>query len=197
MKELNDLAKEIHQNAKDKGFWDSPRNTGELFMLIISEASEALEAHRKGKVVKMGGINSLEKEWYTFEDSPLSFRGVFEHDIKDTVSDELADVVIRILDYCFVSEIEIKPALLSTTLVSLDSDNFGAALFQICGEIQRAGEYALEGDVWDIANAKGHIHSALALIIQLCEREEIDLLKHIELKMKYNATRERMHGKAY
>ena len=47
MKQLNDLAKQIHQNAKDKGFWDSPRNTGEIFMLIISEASEALEAHRK------------------------------------------------------------------------------------------------------------------------------------------------------
>ena len=49
MKELNDLAKQIHQNAKDKGFWDSPRNTGEIFMLIISEASEALEAHRRGR----------------------------------------------------------------------------------------------------------------------------------------------------
>ena len=194
MKELNDLAKEIHQNAKDKGFWDLPRNTGELFMLIISEASEALEAHRKGRRADLKKFalphnrNVSDDEWFKIS---------FENCVKDTTADEIADVVIRILDYCCVSEIEIKPALLSTTLISLDSENFGANLFQICGEIQRAGEYAIEGDVWDIANAKGHIHSALTLIIQLCERERIDLLKHIELKMKYNATRERMHGKAY
>ena len=194
MKELNDLSKQIHQNAKDKGFWDSPRNTGEIFMLIISEASEALEAHRKVRKADLKQFalpnngNVTDEQWFKIS---------FENCIKDTTADEIADVVIRILDYCASQEIEIKPALLSTTLISLDSENFGANLFQICGEIQRAGEYALTNDIWDSAKSKDNIHSALALIIQLCEREEIDLLKHIELKMKYNATRERMHGKAY
>lgn len=195
MKQLNDLAKAIHQNAKDKGFWDSPRNTGEIFMLIISEASEALEAHRRGRRkadLKQFALphngNVTDDEWFKIS---------FENCVKDTTADEITDVVIRILDYCASQEIEIKPALLSTTLISLDSENFGANLFQICGEIQRAGEYALTNDIWDSAKSKDNIHSALALIIQLCEREEIDLLKHIELKMKYNATRERMHGKAY
>ena len=194
MKELNDLAKKIHQNAKDKGFWDSPRNTGELFMLIISEASEALEAHRKGRKADLKKFalpnngNVTDEQWFKIS---------FENCVKDTTADEIADVVIRILDYCASQEIEIKPALLSTTLISLDSDNFGAALFQICGEIQRAGEYALTNDIWEIEKSKDNIHSTLTLIIQLCDREQIDLLKHIELKMKYNATRERMHGKAY
>ena len=194
MKELNDLAKAIHQNAKDKGFWDSPRNTGEIFMLIISEASEALEAHRKGRKADLKKFalpnngNVTDEQWFKIS---------FENCVKDTTADEIADVVIRILDYCASQEIEIKPALLSTTLISLDSDNFGAALFQICGEIQRAGEYALTNDIWKIEKSKDNIHSTLTLIIQLCDREQIDLLKHIELKMKYNATRERMHGKAY
>ena len=194
MKELNDLAKEIHQNAKDKGFWDSPRNTGEIFMLIISEASEALEAPRKVRKADLKQFalphnrNVSDEQWFKIS---------FENCIKDTTADEIADVVIRILDYCASQEIEIKPALLSTTLISLDSDNFGAALFQICGEIQRAGEYALTNDIWEIEKSKDNIHSTLTLIIQLCDREQIDLLKHIELKMKYNATRERMHGKAY
>lgn len=195
MKQLNDLAKAIHQNAKDKGFWDSPRNTGEIFMLIISEASEALEAHRRGRRkadLKQFALphngNVTDDEWFKIS---------FENCVKDTTADEITDVVIRILDYCASQEIEIKPALLSTTLISLDSDNFGAALFQICGEIQRAGEYALTNDIWEIEKSKDNIHSTLTLIIQLCNREQIDLLKHIELKMKYNATRERMHGKAY
>jgi NTP pyrophosphatase (non-canonical NTP hydrolase) len=196
MKELNDLAKQIHQNAKDKGFWDSPRNTGELFMLIISEASEALEAHRKGR---RADIEAFEKEVKARESIKhcidFSFEDIFRDCIKDTTADEIADVVIRILDYCCVSEIEIKPALLSSDLVSFHSENFGAQLFQICGQIQRAGEHVI--NLGQDSNASYYIHSALALIIKLCEHEQIDLLKHIELKMKYNATRERMHGKAY
>ncbi|WP_332457502.1 hypothetical protein [Petrimonas sp.] len=34
-------------------------------------------------------------------------------------------------------------------------------------------------------------------ILDLCGAKGIDIEKHIELKMKYNATRERMHGKEY
>lgn len=34
-------------------------------------------------------------------------------------------------------------------------------------------------------------------ILDLCGARGIDIEKHINLKLKYNATRERMHGKAY
>ena len=34
-------------------------------------------------------------------------------------------------------------------------------------------------------------------ILDLCGAKGIDIEKHIELKMKYNATREKMHGKKY
>lgn len=37
-----------HRIAREKGFWDSPRNTGELLMLVVSELAEALEADRTG-----------------------------------------------------------------------------------------------------------------------------------------------------
>lgn len=42
------LASEIHQTAIDKGWWDEPRNDGELLALCHSELSEALEALRNG-----------------------------------------------------------------------------------------------------------------------------------------------------
>lgn len=45
---LNDLAAQIHQIAKDHGFWDGERNFGEMIALAHSELSEALEAHRAG-----------------------------------------------------------------------------------------------------------------------------------------------------
>jgi hypothetical protein len=47
--DLKQLATAIHANAVAKGFYENPPNIGTRFMLIISEASEALEADRKGK----------------------------------------------------------------------------------------------------------------------------------------------------
>ena len=129
MKTLNELRDEIHENAKNKGFWDSPRETGTLLMLCVSELAEAMEADRVVKHSDTTGIDELIKEGYTWDDSPLSYKSYFERDVKDTFEDELADTIIRILDLC---------------------------------------------------GARG-----------------IDIDKHIELKMKYNATRERLHGKKY
>jgi len=41
--DLNALAKEIHQNAVDHGWWDNKRSFCEIIDLCHSELSEALE----------------------------------------------------------------------------------------------------------------------------------------------------------
>jgi len=43
---LNSLIDKCHRIAKEKGWWDSERNDGELIALMHSELSEALEAMR-------------------------------------------------------------------------------------------------------------------------------------------------------
>lgn len=45
---IKDLIKEVHEIAKFKGWWESPRETGTLLMLMVSELAEAMEADRKG-----------------------------------------------------------------------------------------------------------------------------------------------------
>ncbi len=49
MKKLNikQLIKLCHKIAREKGFWDSERNVGEMLMLIVTELAEAMEAYRK------------------------------------------------------------------------------------------------------------------------------------------------------
>ena len=54
---INELAKEIHENAKSKGFFDSEKNIGEMLCLIHSEVSEALEADRKGHYADINQLN--------------------------------------------------------------------------------------------------------------------------------------------
>lgn len=45
---IKELQRELHETARNKGFWDRPRERGTVLMLIVSELAEALEADRRG-----------------------------------------------------------------------------------------------------------------------------------------------------
>lgn len=94
MTDLTDLSLEIHEGNKARGFYDEERNVGEILALIHSEVSEALEAHRSGKRCEWD--ISLAPEGWGDEEYTTRFEGT----IKDTMEDELADVLIRVLDLC-------------------------------------------------------------------------------------------------
>lgn len=129
---LNNAANQIHTAARNKGFWDSERETGTLLMLCVSELSEALEADRKDKFANLARFDEMmaRVQDYKRDDFRIDKEILyFQENVKDTFEDEIADTVIRILDLC---------------------------------------------------GARG-----------------IDLERHIDLKLKYNLTRERMHGKNY
>lgn len=108
---INNLAKEIHENAKSKGFYDNEKNIGEMLCLIHSEVSEALEADRKNfytnlSYIKLKGL--ADKNYgATFNDDEV-FKDFFSTCVKNTFEDELADVVIRVLDLCAFKGIDIE-----------------------------------------------------------------------------------------
>jgi len=102
---LNKLATEIHENAKSKGFFDSEKNIGEMLCLIHSEVSEALEADRINKYSN-GCLKN--KEFSEKSPSNVKWNAYFVDNVKNTFEDELADVVIRVLDLCAFKKIDIE-----------------------------------------------------------------------------------------
>lgn len=83
---LNWFINEAHQCARDKGWWDEPREDGTTIALMHSELSEALEALREDKQ----------------SDKIPQFHGVEE---------ELADCFVRIADYSGANNLRFAEAL--------------------------------------------------------------------------------------
>ena len=83
------IAKKVWMNAVKHGFWDDARNDGESIALVHSELSEALEAMRQGN---------------PSSDKIIEFSAVEE---------ELADAVIRIMDYAMGKDLDIAGAIIA------------------------------------------------------------------------------------
>ena len=88
-KDWNKIAKKVYTNAVNHGFWKETPNDGERIALIHAEVSEALEALRDG--------------------NPSSNK-IIEF---TSLEEELADVIIRIMDYSFGKDLDIAGAIIA------------------------------------------------------------------------------------
>jgi len=83
------ISSKVHRIAVEHGWWDKPRNDGEAIALMHSELSEALEAQRHGDPP---------------DDKIPDFTGQ---------EAELADVIIRIMDYAHARKLRVGQAVIA------------------------------------------------------------------------------------
>ena len=187
---LNRYAKDCHERAVDKGFWDEPRSVGHCLMLAFGELHEAIEADRLGKWAKLDPdtIDTLQR----IEGAP--YAQTFLREVKDTVEDEIADAVIRLLDLlgCLLDGRELQARKVNRVNSVYGEDGIPPMLTDALIPIVAT---LCEADA-DCDTTTGILYAIKSLEL-LCDHLGIDLMTHIELKLKYNATRPAKHGKKY
>jgi NTP pyrophosphatase (non-canonical NTP hydrolase) len=92
---LTELSKQIHAGNVERGFYEHPATFPDRCMLIVSEIAEAVEAHREGRTTWKGYVAQAKK---MAEMNMEMFPAYFSENVKDTVEDEIADAIIRLLD---------------------------------------------------------------------------------------------------
>lgn len=177
-----DLIERVQTNSKDKGFHDVELSLEHKLMLIICEVSEAVEADREGRLAQ-----PMPEDWQKLNDE--DFKMTFLRNVKDSLQDELADVVIRMMDSGYLDDTkEIVPPDIFTRI----------ALFPPVGKGLAFVEQAYHLVESIIFGAKvNDLVRACQIVFYLARQLDIDLATHIKMKMRYNAMRPRLHGKAY
>ena len=199
MLDLNEFKNEVHQNAVDHGWWDDDRANHEVFALIHSEWSEALEEDRAGRpmvwyecadgveaAIRGCGLNGVCEEMHMCD---------FRKAKPEGVAVELIDGIIRILDLCgregynlrdpkIRNNAHIRDMSLSRLIVNLHTAT--SSMWQVT--LSGTESQAILQAGW-----QGIINQVFSwLIAHDCDPYEIVVKKH-----EYNKTRPKKHGKLY
>ena len=184
--ELNELKTRAYKIACEHGFHEEELSDKHFLMLVITELSEAVEADRKGTNADLLGFES--DCAFSTDHMPEAFIEAFETLIKDSVGDELADAAIRLLDLAGLRGIEVTTRELMEESITSE---FRDMPFTEC-------IYYIVHNIIAYSTISDHcINITLTSIFALAKSKGIDLLWHIEEKMKYNELRPNKHGKKY
>ena len=201
--DLNKLVSLYHTAAREKGWWDNPRTDYSIHALFLSEISEAVEELRKPAFPEVNSHkgNAL---YYNDPESGKAIAGV--HVDKETkiplykpegVAVEMADFVIRGLDYFGYMEWEVK---------QVSDKQLGTFLAQ--SGLELVPEFFKELNAMQIISeticearrrkGKGG-EILLSIAFALCEKYvrteyDMDFLDVIKLKGDFNTKRSKRHG---
>ena len=179
---LNELRDEAYSIAKANGWHEQEHSNEHWLMLIITEIAEAVQADRKGyhanidKFIKdMSDKDNANDTW---------FRLSFGQNIKNSVEDELCDVVIRCLDLAGLRRFDLEEV--EALMEMAESIKEGKGFIDLC--------YALSLISTCDDSTEEKVIRIIAVVLKYCELTAIDIDFFIRTKMNYNRLRGYKHG---
>lgn len=188
---LNELRDRAYKTACEHGFHNEELSNEHCFCLIISELMEAVEADRKGKRADRQSFKSSYEDEEPHDD--VNFKYCFEKYIKDTIPDELSDAVIRLLDLAGLRGISLESA--SNDINSEYMDDIACMYSQL--SFTEAIYSIFIKPIVDYNYLPTIVNEMIFLIFAFAKHLDIDLLWHINQKMRYNELRPKLNGKKY
>lgn len=181
--DLNELSKEVHQNAVDHGWWEEERTFGEIIALCHSELSEALEEYRKGNGLTYVYCGECNCECEYFDDTCA--RAVNKRK-PEGIPVELADCIIRILDFCGKENLNVDLINIMTLPLKFrpKSNHFGDWINYFHATLSMSV----------IEESTLYLDGCIREIMDYCKKEKIDIEEAIKIKHEYNKTRPYRHG---
>lgn len=188
--DFNALRDRAYKCACDHGFHDMELSNEYSLCLVISELMEAVEADRKGKKPSIEPFNcgiSYPKN---------NFKQVYDYCIKGTVAEGLADSAIRLLDLAGSIDISLEDIYdyIYDFKEQPEYKDWNDALKEMSFTERMFFSTSILTEDRDIAEV---IKASIVIIFLNADLLYIDLLWHIEQKMRYNELRENKHGKKY
>ena len=188
---LNELRNIAYKTACEHGFHDKELSDEHYLCLIVGELMKAVEADRKGKRADRESFKSSYENEEPHDDA--NFKYCFEKYIKDTLPDELSEAVIRLLDLAGLRGISLESA--SNDINSEYMDDIACMYSQL--SFTEAIYSIFIKPIVDYQYLSTIVNEMIFSIFALAKHLDIDLLWHIEQKMRYNELRPMFHGKKY
>ncbi len=179
--------------AKEHGFHDVKLGVEHMMMLVLSEIGEAVEADRRNLHANLHGFEICKG---------LTYNDRFKNYVKDSVEDEMADVAIRLFDLCGTLNItptdrfESYSELFKDFRKNYQRHSFCERAFVLSAILCHADGVSVTDD-GSGKSLPDIIGAALCFLFSMSEDMNVDFIRHIELKMEYNETRPKKHGKEY
>lgn len=188
----NDFAKDVHQTAVDKGWWDKPVSFDDVICECLVYLAHAYEQYRRGRpnlyhLCVASGDKRNPCDWDLGKPCPLATGELAcEHrDLKpEGVAVELADCVLRLLD-CAAQ----RGFSIAVFNVYVDTD-FTRFICSVSWQLTCINQAANVKD----GLVCGHINHAISLIWSWAAQEGVDLEAILRSKHEYNKTRPYRHG---
>lgn len=188
-KQINEWVKKAYDNAVKHGWHEEEKSNAHWLMMVCTEVAEAVQADRTGNY-----MDDLDKEGLKTvlaKDHGGLFNKYYSDTIEGKVESELADICIRVFDLMGVRGIVMEHELVTNgyEVSCMKNEDFTETAMRVIWNICACSRSIPKSNIFCIM-----CKDLLELVFGWAEAQNIDIVEHINIKMRYNEGREYKHG---